>query len=273
MVQIVDDKWIADIQSSESIELSQYESLSKEHEPPDFALAAQKGGDIFSAAFAAAKGKDPSLDESRFANLKGFLQLIATYVVRGQTRDLTGKVAKSGFRLMARTNFGSMHNTLLTTEEKALFKTIVGSPAKPSDNPILTELEPLITSIRGESVTLTRKSHFFFKKAGIETPTFGPAIYDWLVGITKGKDLLAASGLSLAMGTRTVSTEPGDKDYKRALFEVRGTVSHGGRTQPASKWVSYAKEIFDAAQERSADVPDDPTTPKVNEASKTRLKK
>lgn len=70
-----------------------------------------------------------------------------------------------------------------------------------------------------------------------------------------------------------METTPGHKAYRRALFEVRGTVSHGGNDQPVSKWVSFAKDIFDSAMVRAADAPDDPTTPGADENSKTGLKK
>ena len=123
---------------------------------------------------------------------------------------------------------------------------------------------------------LTRKSHFFFAGFGTGSNHAGPVLFDWLKNIIAGKDLLSAtvtSGLSAAMGAMSVRGTPGDKDYKLAKFEVRGSVSHGGNFQPAAMWVSYAKDVFDAAAKRGGDTPDDPTTQKVNEASKTGLKK
>jgi hypothetical protein len=70
--------------------------------------------------------------ESRFADLRGFVQMVAAYIVRAQVFDMAGKPAKFAFRLMARTDFGSMHDKLLSADERALFKTMVGDPKKPT---------------------------------------------------------------------------------------------------------------------------------------------
>jgi hypothetical protein len=290
LVQIADDTWFARIQASEGIALSEYESMLKEHEEPwakDIVIPSASS--IFTTAFTAAKAKKSTLDESLFSELKGFLQLVVTYIARGQVIDMKGSIAKSGFMLMARTNFGSMHNELLSPDEKALFKDMLGDPKTATDNPILSAIEAPINTERGRrslsSLTLNRTSPFFFNKVGSHagTETFGPKVYEWLVGITKGKDLLSGPGISDAMGAKTVETKPGEKSYKQALFEVRGTVAHGGtlkaggradkfgNDRPASGWLGYARDIFNAARARSADTPDDPSTPKVDESSKTGL--
>ena len=291
LVQIADPTWRATVQASEAIALSEYESLLKEHErvtdPARWRFTSVKdivipnANSIFAAAFAAAKLKDSTLDESLFADLKGFLQLVVTYIVRGQLVAAADEPAKFTFRLMARTNFGSMFKELLSAKEQALFKTIVGNAKRSSDNLLLKELEAPINAERTKigpppglpPQALTRRTRFFFRPVGRDKKTSGPTIHDWLVGITKGKDLLSGSDFSGAMGAKSVETKPGDKDFRRAQFEIRGTVSHGGHVQPAVHWVSYAEHIFDAAARRSADTPDDPTTPKVSEASKTGLKK
>jgi hypothetical protein len=289
LVQITDPVWLARIQASEGIPLSEYKSLMQEHEEPWVKdIVIPTADNIFATAFQAAKLKKSTLNESLFANLKGFLQLIATYIVRGQVQSMTGQISKSTFMLMARTDFGSMYK-VLSADEQALFKTIVGDPKKASDNPILTALEPSINVERGKralaALSLTRKSPFFFAKVGTHkgSETFGPALYDWLRGITNGIDLLSGPGISDAMGAKSVQDKPGDKDFERAQFEVRGTVAHGGAVspggtvvvlgndQPAANWLSFARGIFESAKTRAADTPDDPTTPKV-ESSKTGLK-
>jgi hypothetical protein len=275
LVQILDSAWRANIQASEGIALSEYGSLMKEHEDASVTSVVEPAAaNVFNAAFAKAKARDPTLDESRFADLKGFLQLVMSYIVRGQVVDLTGEVAKAGFALMARTSFGSMYQNLLTREEQDLFKAMLGDPLKTGDNPILTELQGPVSTMRGSPVTLTRTTRFFFKKAGTDPAkaTFGPTVYNWLLKMTQGSDLLSGPGISAAMGARQVQTQPDTKDYKHAQFEVRGTTAHGGSVQPASAWVSFAKNIFDSAKTRSLDTPDDPSTPKVNETSRTGLK-
>jgi uncharacterized protein DUF4157 len=282
LVQIADAEWFARIQASEAIPISQYESLLKEHEESWVRDIVVPGADnILRGALNVAKPKLAAVDPSLVVNLRGFLQLILTYILRGQVTP--SKPSKSSFFLMSRTHFGSLYRQLLSADEKALFKAIAGSPSKPSDNPILGELETPINAWRTKAklshVTLTRKTLFF--------RTFGPAIYEWLANIPKGTDLLSgkADDLSDAMGAKFVPTKPGNKDFRRAQFEVRGTMSHGtvkrrpdgtfsqlGNDKKAGEWVSFAKAIFDAAKVRAADTPDDPRTPGVDESSKTGLK-
>lgn len=279
VIQIVDDKWRARIQASEAIALSQYGSLLQQHEETDVAgIAFGAGFDLFEAGVKAAKAKNPAIDESRLANLKGFLQLISTYIARGQVHPNAGKPAKFTFWLMARTGFGSMFQSLLSAEERAIFAALVSDKG----NPILKTLQPLINAERAKQslppITLTRTTKFFAKKVGTDpvTATLGPSIHGWLEGMTKGKDLLTGkdSGeeLSGAMGARKVSNTPGDKDYKRAQFEVRGTTMFGGNDKFADNWIDFARTIFNSAMERATDTPDDPTTPTVDESSKTGLK-
>jgi hypothetical protein len=276
LVQIVDPAWRARIQASEAIPLAKYGSLLRQHEGLVIAgIAAGAGDGVFAAAFKAAQLKNPALDESRFANLKGFLQLVSTYIARGQLKALAGQPAKASFLLMARSNFGAMYQRLLSAEERALFKSMVADAA----DPILAELAPRVNHERAKQslppIALTRATLFFSKRVGTDpaTATFGPEIHQWLVGITKGMDLLSGGVFSGAMGSRAVSSQPGDKDFKRAQFEIRVTVMPGGNDKPASEWVTYAKAIFDSAMGRASDTPDDPTTPEVDESSKTGLKK
>jgi hypothetical protein len=282
LIQIVDDKWLAKIQASEGIRLSEYESLLREHErPSNVNIVLEHAKNLFNRAFSAAKKKNSTLNESRFANLKGFLQLIVNYIVRGQVVNLTGKVNKAAFLLLSRTNFGSLYQELLSSEEKALFKSLIPGHKKSSAHPILDELQRPVNDLRAKGtlkpISLNRDRKFFFKFKDPATKqkevTFGPAVGRWLENIPKGKDLLTGKGISDALGARSVETTPGEKDFEHAQFEVRGTVAHGGNNKTADKWVSYAEVIFDEALKRSADTPDDPRTPKVNESSKTGLKK
>ncbi|TND01021.1 MAG: hypothetical protein FD123_4293 [Bacteroidetes bacterium] len=286
LVEIVDPAWHAFIQSSEGIPLSEYESLHKEHERPFVnEPAITHANNIFNTAFAAAKTKTPSLQESLFENLKGFIQLIATYIIRGQVVDLgnPNTYAKAALRLMARTDFASMYKVILSEKEKVLFKSIVEDVTDPIltelNTPISPETETTITKERGTPIVLGRGTRVFYNGQGETNHTSGPTIYEWLSSIhtvgdkegNSGGDKISEMGGSNAIGAKTVSSTPGKKDFKQALFETRGTVAHGGRYQPASNWISYAEEIFKEAAKRSADTPDDPSTPDVNEASNTGL--
>jgi hypothetical protein len=324
LAEVVDKAWGAKIQGSEGIALSEYNSLQTEHEGAAYAKTRYDWAtNIFNTAFAAYKLKPENagkqMDESLFADLKGFLQLIVTYIFIGQTDDLYGSPSKYGFALMARTNFASMFMQLLNTDEKALFKDIVADKT----NPILTQVNPAIDTERktkyddyktraAATTDLTRKAHllaymaiwkkitlnrtslFFFRPFGDSQKTVGPTIYNWLVTLqstikkvnngkeiitqeVEGKDLLSGAGFSSAMGARTVENQPGNKDYKLAEFEVRASVSTAttlgdNDDVKANNWIAYAKQIFDQAKARSADTPDDVSTPGVNEASKTSLR-
>ena len=173
---------------------------------------------------------------------------------------------------MARTDFGSMYSAILRDDEKALFKKMVGKKSDASDNPIfITELETAISDIKLTPVNLDRKVRFFSGSGTKKVPNKrNPRVYEWLHDITKGKDRLSGKQKNIAdaLGGKKVTTTPGGKDYKQALFEKRW----GDRIVEAADWVGYAKEKFDQAMTRSADTPDDPDTPKVDESSKTSLK-
>ena len=268
VVQIVDPAWRAKIQASEAVALRQYESLLRQHERPHIATIAIGAAD---AVFAAVSARAPTIDASRLSNLKGFLQLVATYLARGQLQAAAGEPAKFSFRLMARTDFGSMYKSLLSTEERRLFRSLVVDPS----DPILTELEPLINaelSGRGlPAIAFGRSTRFFAVEVGETARTVGPSVHAWLRGMTQGKDLLSGEAISDAMGAKRVTTTPGDKDFQRAQFEIRGTVMTGGNEIPAAGWLDFAKKIFDSAMARSADTPDDPSTPRVDESSRTGL--
>ncbi|MBI3509706.1 MAG: DUF4157 domain-containing protein [Bacteroidetes bacterium] len=249
------------------------------------------------------------LNKSLFQNLIGFLEVILNYIYEGQTEEMYSRnsdkavYSKAAFHLMARTNFASMYKDLLSADEKTLFNAIVND----KNNPIMKEIEGPINIRRLEilnqkkaektnpstkpsaselkdypiywdydrwkPIKLTRESTLFFNKVGTKPKiaTFGPKIYDWLVSIIGGTDKLTPShdaSISASQGVRNVQNKPGDKDYKLAQFEVRG-----GPSLPASGWVNYVKNVFDAAKERGGDTPDDPSTAGKNEASKTGLKK
>jgi hypothetical protein len=275
LAQVTDERWRAKIQASESIPLSQYGSLLSQHEEPLIRKIASRAADaMFNKAFTAAQSTNPALDQSRFRNLYGFLLLISTYIARGQLRVSEHEPAKYSFHLMSRSDFGSMFKNLLSAEEQALFRTMVADPSDPIVSAFEAAANAELQKQHLPSIAITPTSTFFSKEVGREPGkrTFGPKLEQWLEGIVKSKDLLTGGRLSGAMGARTVSGTPGDKDFKRAQFEVRGTTMPGGNTKPASEWLTFAKDIFDVALKRASDTPDDPTTPDVDESSKTGLK-
>lgn len=222
-VEIADPSWTAQIQSSEDIELTQYESLLREHEQgfvTTFTLdSAQKILD---------KANTAKLPAADLVDLLGFLQIIVNYAFRGQNVDVSKSPAKFTFFLMARTSFSSMYRTLLSKEEKKLFNAIVTSDG------ILKELG------------LDRKSKFF--KSGFKGQGKAITVYEWLVSIMNpGDDLLSPpAGGSQAMGRFDVETAKGKKDTGLVKFETRGSSSHTNN-QAAKDWVAYAEKTFKAA--------------------------
>ena len=268
-VAIVDPNWEAKIQVSEAIELTQYESLLREHELPNLVTLTLLGAqNILNAA------NTTKLPSSSLATLNSFLQIIVNYIIRGQKVNLCiGKFvvpdpndskktitverscvfpfekgkkpvkiwrdpAKFAFRLMCRTSFSSIFSSLLSTLEQDLFRQIVD--------------KKLILIV----FNFTDDTQFFINGHG--TNKTKPTVSKWLKSIVKpikGKDLLSYSLASKRAGGFSGSEAMGKFDVKTKLdkvkFEARGSVTLGNADgemiQPASNWVNFAGEVFEKA--------------------------
>ncbi|MDO9236677.1 MAG: DUF4157 domain-containing protein [Aquabacterium sp.] len=272
-VNVKDSAFIADIQSTEGIALTQYASLLKEHErdPTLFVDPVLKDAqDILNAASAASKKvkAGASLD-----NLRGFLQIIINYVRRGQ-HELWDKanpdVVKSTFRLLMRVDFVSVFQTL-TADEKTLFREIVKSGAIPkavglaAGDPFFKagywgdlgggvhaffELGKITAlSAKGkvhDCAATTKTKEVDSRRCGKKIAGTAITVGSWLESIVKQKkDVLSpASHGSESMGQFPVPSKGSEKGL--AIFEVRDTVARN-RQQPASKWVDYADGVFSQA--------------------------
>jgi hypothetical protein len=237
-ISLFDSSWNAGIQSSESFELSQYESFLKQHEFPDYREPV-----IASAQAILDKANKKKITADKLVNLRNFLDIVVNYIKRGQGgpasdyqgafADVKNTPAKQAFTLMSRTNFASMYKTLLSADEKKLFDSIVSSEI------ILKEM------------ALTKKSPFFIKGYGQDSPQKGPTVHQWLTSIRAGNDLLAAGigpGLSAAMGRFPVETKAGEKDTGLVKFETRNRpTAAGGAFREAKDWVTYAHDLFKEA--------------------------
>jgi len=237
-VKINNAAWNAGIQSSESFELGQYETFLKQHEFPDYREPV-----IASAQAIIDKANTKKIDAKNLVNLRNFLEIIVNYIKRGEGGEASRKAgafasvegmpSKQAFTLMNRTNFASIYGTLLSADEKKLFDSIV------SGGIILTEM------------SITKKSPFFVKGYGKESPQKGPTVHQWLTGITKGYDLLAhgtGAGISAAMGRSEVQTNPGEKDTGLVKFETRNRPgAAGGAFRDAKDWETYAHGLFKEA--------------------------
>jgi hypothetical protein len=240
-VEIIDDKWMAGIQSSESFLLEYYESFLRQHEWPFF-----RDGTIKHAKAILDAANTDGIHVTELAKLRSFLQIIVNYIMRGQGgkvskdagafADVEGMPAKQAFTLMSRTSFSSMYQTLLTEKEKNLFKKIV------KNDLILNEMG------------LNQQSPVFIKGYGTKRNEPGPTVYKWLSGILSGVDLLSGrsgKGLSAAMGRYDVETRTGKKDRWLVKFETRNTKM--GAWKEAKDWVDYASELFKIASKREDD--------------------
>lgn len=231
-VNISDSTWNAGIQASEEFLLSQYESYLKEHEFP-----AYREPVIASAETILLRVKPASMPIADLANLNNFLEILVNYVKRGQGgpesaaagsfEDVEGMPSKQAFGLMSRTNFASMHGSLLSKKERRLFRKIVRG------NMILTEMG------------MDRTTPMFIKGYGKDNPQVGPTVHQWLSGITKGKDLLSTQtgpGLSNAMGRFNVEKKKGRKNTGLIRFEARTSTT--GVHADAKDWETFAHERF-----------------------------
>ena len=213
-------------------------------------------------------------DDSLFNGLKSFMEYVINYIIWGQNRHYGGGGHKDTFRMMARTDFGSMYTLLLTPDEQDLFDDMVDKDAPDGDPLLLTEIEDKINTALTVDVVWDKDIQFYRRghNAGEDA---NPTVYSWLKAIPTDKDILTQedSGVDVgdvaaAIGGSEVNPIPGNKDYKQALVEKRV----GNRWVNADEWVDYAEERFEEARTRSGDTPDDPSTPDVNEASKTSIK-
>lgn len=243
-IEIIDPKWEAGIQSSESFMLEYYESFLRQHEWPVFRDGAVKHG---KAILDVANAGGIPLTE--LAKLRSFLQIIVNYIMRGQGgklsedagafTDVKGMAAKQAFTLMSRTSFASMYRSLLTDKEQMLFQQIVKTDG------ILNEMG------------LNQQSPVFTKGYGMKRHEPGPTVRKWLGGIFSGVDLLSGrmgKGLSAAMGRYDVETRKGKKDRWLVKFETRNTIM--GAWSEAKDWAKYASNLFDLATKRERDAVD-----------------
>jgi Domain of unknown function (DUF4157) len=274
-VSVNDPSFKADIQSTEGVALTQYESLLKEHErdPTKYIDPVLKDAqDIVNAAAKASKSIKPGV---KLDNLRGFLQIIINYVRRGQ-EELWDKSAaspvKATVRLMQRTDFSSAFRDLLSADEKTLFKEILKS------NAILTAVGigandlffktgywghlgnmyaffegGKVAALAPENKTPIHDCSKKTKTPGIDSSECGKSVPDsvitvggWLNSIvTQTKDALSPPFRgSVSMGKFPVASKGTEKGL--VVVEARGYRTRN-RLQPASKWLDFAEDVFSEA--------------------------
>lgn len=271
-VDVKDSAFVADLQSTEAIALTQYASLLREHErnPTKYVDPVLKDAqDILNAATADGKSVKAS---AKLDNLLGFLQIIMNYVRRGQgeTWDTSDPgVVKATFRLMMRVDFASVFRSALSADERKLFREIVKSDAIPKAVGLAGKdaffksgywgdlgegKRGLLVGGKVTAVAQDGNVHDCSLKTktpgvdssmcGTKMPGTAITVGSWLNSIvSEGKDQLSPPPHgSISMGQFKVHDKGPEKGL--AIFEVRGTEPPHNRQQPASGWVSYADEIF-----------------------------
>jgi Domain of unknown function (DUF4157) len=272
-VIVKDPTFVAAIQSTEGVALTQYQSLLKEHEHDKYTDPVLKDAeDILNAAAKASKSIKAGVN---LDNLRGFLQLIINYVRRGQGQlwDKTKtEPVKATIRLMQRTDFSSAFRDLLSADEKTLFKDILKSNAIPAavgitaNDPFFKtgywgHLGNMYALFEGGKVAALapenkKPIHDCSKKTktpGIDSSECGKSVPDsvitvggWLNSIVnQTKDKLSPpSHGSVSMGKFPVASKGTEKGL--VVVETRGYRTRT-RSQPASKWVDFAEDIFSEA--------------------------
>jgi hypothetical protein len=267
-VEINDSAFNAAIQLTEGIALPQFESLLKQHERAEFVKPTMSKTQNIVAA---AKKSNQQFATTNIDNLRGFVEVIVDYILRGQeilsSAERVSPV-KARFRLMHRTNFSSMFNTILTKEEQALFRDIVNSNAIPRElklqaaDPLFVEgywghldgqmalfREGKVEALATEDKQTIHDCSAKQKTPGIDSRKCGMKIAEsditigaWLRSIVSGKkDALSPPHHgSESMGKHDVRTKGEERGL--ALFEVRGFLQD--RTKPANQWVNFAEALF-----------------------------
>jgi len=244
-VAIADPLWEADIQVSEAIELTQYQSLLEEH---FFDPDARKTVESVEVILTTANwGKIPP---ASMYNLRSFLQIIIYYILCGSINSLKQKngslnPAKFAFGILCRTSFSSIFRVLLSNEEKGLFRQIV-------------QHEIILKALH-------LKGTLKFFVHGHHSDVTKPTLSAWLKSIVApvaGKDLLSYSMESRKQGGFNGSAAMGKFDIikpsDKIRFEIRGSQAYGKNSgegkekmiQPATEWVSFIEKIFKESNKR-----------------------
>ena len=258
LLDVQDENWTAYIQVSESFSLDQFESFMKQFgHPDDVDPVFQQVGDTMSSfnpnkpAPPEIMPDDTSVDlvlkyttaaagnlvsDIKFANqssgLRNLLLMVFYYIRRGAGNLKTDEPEKWAFPLMSRTNFGSIYKSL-SKDEQRIFKKMVYDRRRG----ILATLG------------LTRETKWYTKGKDDDAKIPSLTVYDWLKGITRGRDRLSGGGFSGAMGRFRIERE---KKSQKGLIRFESRESE--YLKPASKWIDHAFNLFlTAMQDRPRD--------------------
>ena len=189
LAKIGNTTWVGSFQVSESFELEQFESYLKENDKGSISSDVVTKTSTLMGLPSVSAGSD---------GLKNFLLMVVYFIQRAREvslKKLSGKFhpAKAAFKLMNRTNFGSIYKSSnLTKKDRAIFKTLVTGTS-----------EGILPALG-----LDRSTKVFVDGQGAG---YNPTVYTWLKNITYNKDILSGptGHVSGAMGKHDINKEKG----------------------------------------------------------------
>jgi Domain of unknown function (DUF4157) len=274
VVDITDKSFTAAIQHTEGFALEQYQSAVRQHERKEMIRPTIDGASrVMRAAKSAHKGKLPP--DIELNAVRSLVEVILNYLLNAAKHP--SKVrhvspTKARFRLMARTNFASMFHDALSKEEQDLFREVVkaGLITKEVGFSSTDEVFPmgywghvgdLWALYRGGKIIAVAPENKegpvdcddkdARKAASFDTSSCGKAVPEtqitidhWLESIVKDKsDALSPAPRAGSDSMGAFPVRPSGSEKGLVVFETRGE-RDVDRSQPASKWIEYAEQIF-----------------------------
>lgn len=223
LIKIGDASWRGAFQVSESFALAQAKSYITKNEEVKASTYVNSAVDRLMKLPVAQGGSK---------ELRGFLSMVVLFLKRAETSNTKHGYAKAAFKLMSRTNFGSIYKySDMTKKDKEIFRSLVYGTSQ--------GIIPLLGLSRSSKV-------FAQQPIGLDKSTvLDVTVYKWLTGIIKGIDYLSnpTANVSGAMGAHHIQKEQG-KNKNLVRYENRGPSS---RVQPAVNWEKYAWYWFEKA--------------------------
>jgi hypothetical protein len=273
---IGDPTFTAKPQMTEGIVLSEFGSFMRQHNKRSVKggkiVSLGTSGSILQSTEASNKAGQAltaaGITSSGNANLLGFMELIAHYLLQTLGRDYSAdpdKVVKAHFLLMHRMPFTAMHGTLTAAEQKLFGKIVKGDHIPTAFGMSGTDdvfkfgywvnrgkhrvLVKLGKIVKVATDTGIHNCSSKTKTKGVPTRWCGKAyttpitIASWLKSMQKstGKDQLSPPDKgSDSLGKWEISTSGPEKGL--SAFEMRGFPS-----KKAADWVSFADAVFNQA--------------------------
>lgn len=256
-ITIKDDTWLAAMQTTEGVELSNV---------PDY-LEQQLGYTNYGAHNQLEQDMSKQGLSNLSASVSGLVRLIIMYLRAFEDWDGSDSMdgPKATLTVMARTDFHSMYNSLNAQEKVEFTSLFKDGNAFKQDNPIKG------ATGRNMSERVIKKKYLHADKPKYQSGAYssllgGPTIQEWLESIVAGgwkgraKDKMSSpegwSGGAYSMGLYGMD----DQNNSLALFEMRGSTGNDASMTPEA-WSAYAYGEFFEAMRRDTTLVDDSQPP------------